>query len=97
MNLPSKTFCALPWMHLSTRPDGAMRVCCTANASNVGPTNTKDLGAKVGELRTEDGNPANLNVAGLNESWNNSSWIWLASNCINIQKLIARIYILSSW
>ncbi len=26
MNLPSKTFCALPWMHLSTRPDGAMQV-----------------------------------------------------------------------
>ena len=72
MQLPSKTFCALPWMHLSTRPDGAMRVCCTANASNVGPTNAKDLGAKVGELRTEDGKPANLNVAGLNESWNNS-------------------------
>ena len=25
-NLPSDTFCALPWMHLSTRPDGAMRL-----------------------------------------------------------------------
>ena len=70
--LPSKTFCALPWMHLSTRPDGAMRVCCTANASNVGATNAKELGAKVGELRTEEGKPANLNVAGLTESWNNS-------------------------
>ena len=57
--LPSETFCALPWMHLSTRPDGAMRVCCTANASGVGPTNVKELGAKVGELRTEDGKPAN--------------------------------------
>ena len=32
--LPSDTFCALPWMHLSTRPDGNMRVCCTANASS---------------------------------------------------------------
>ena len=71
-NLPSKTFCALPWMHLSTRPDGAMRVCCTANASSVGATNDKEYGGKVGELRTEDGKPANLNVAGLNESWNNS-------------------------
>ena len=71
--IPSKTFCALPWMHLSTRPDGAMRVCCTANASNVGPTNAKDgMGPKVGELRTDEGKPANLNVAGLNESWNNS-------------------------
>ena len=32
---PTKTFCALPWMHLSTRPNGHMRVCCTANASAV--------------------------------------------------------------
>ena len=30
---PSDTFCILPWVHLSTRPDGSMRVpCCTANA-----------------------------------------------------------------
>ena len=28
--LPSDTFCLLPWVHLSTRPDGSMRVCCTA-------------------------------------------------------------------
>ena len=60
MELPSDTFCALPWMHLSTRPDGAMRVCCTANASSVGATNDKEYGGKVGELRTEDGKPANL-------------------------------------
>ena len=72
-NLPSKTFCALPWMHLSTRPDGSMRVCCTANASSVGPTNEgREYDGKVGELLTEEGKPANLNVAGLNESWNNS-------------------------
>jgi len=71
-NLPSKTFCALPWMHLCTRPDGALRVCCTANASSVGSTNDKIHGGKVGELRTDKGKPANLNVAGLNESWNNS-------------------------
>lgn len=71
-DLPSETFCALPWMHLSTRPDGAMRVCCTANASSVGKTDFKIHGGKLGELRTEDGKPANLNVVGLNESWNNS-------------------------
>ena len=34
--VPSDTFCLLPWVHLSTRPDGSMRVCCTANASSVG-------------------------------------------------------------
>ncbi len=70
--LPSKTFCALPWMHLSTRPDGNMRVCCTANASSVGATNDKEFGGQVGLLRNEDGIPANLNNADLMSSWNNS-------------------------
>ena len=70
--LPSKTFCALPWMHLSTRPDGAMRVCCAANASSVNKTNFKEHGGKLGELRTEDGRPANLNNSELMRSWNNS-------------------------
>ena len=27
--MKSDTFCLLPWVHLSTRPDGSMRVCCT--------------------------------------------------------------------
>ena len=50
---PSDTFCVLPWIHLSTRPDGAMRVCCTANASSVGVTNDKEYGGQVGVLRTD--------------------------------------------
>ena len=61
--LPSKTFCILPWVHLSTRPDGSMRVCCTANASSVGATNDKRHGGQVGILKTEDGKPNNLNVS----------------------------------
>jgi hypothetical protein len=69
--LPSDTFCALPWMHLSTRPDGNMRVCCTANASSVGATNDKKHGGQVGLLRNDDGVPANLNNADLMSSWNN--------------------------
>ena len=69
--LPSKTFCALPWMHLSTRPDGNMRVCCTANASSVGATNDKKHGGQVGVLKTESGKPANLNNSNLMEAWNN--------------------------
>ena len=28
-NLTSSTFCALPWMHISTRPNRHIRVCCT--------------------------------------------------------------------
>ena len=68
--LPSETFCILPWVHLSTRPDGSMRVCCTANASSVGPTNDKLHGGMVGILKTEEGKPANLTVSDFQTSWN---------------------------
>ncbi len=67
-----KTFCILPWIHLSTRPNGHMRVCCTANASSVGATNDKIWGGEVGIVRGENGRPANLNHATLLEGWNNS-------------------------
>jgi hypothetical protein len=68
--LPSETFCILPWIHLSTRPDGSMRVCCTANASSVGPTNDKQYGGQVGILKNEEGKPNNLNVSDFLSSWN---------------------------
>ena len=72
MNKTSKTFCILPWVHLSTRPDGSMRVCCTANASSVGPTNDKEHGGMVGVLKDEDGKPSNLNVSDFLSSWNSA-------------------------
>ena len=68
---PSDTFCILPWIHLSTRPDGSMRVCCTANASGVGSTND-ETGGHVGILKTEEGKPANLNVSDLQSGWNST-------------------------
>lgn len=68
----SDTFCILPWIHLSTRPNGKMRVCCTANASSVGPTRDKQHGSEVGILKTEEGLPANLNTSDLLTSWNNT-------------------------
>ena len=71
-NKPSETFCILPWVHLSTRPDGAMRVCCTANASSVGPTNDKKYGGQVGVLKDEEGRPNNLNVSDFLSSWNST-------------------------
>lgn len=70
--LPSDTFCLLPWVHLSTRPDGSMRVCCTANASSVGPTNDKEHGGQVGILKDEEGRPNNLNVSDFLSSWNST-------------------------
>jgi hypothetical protein len=70
--MPSDTFCLLPWVHLSTRPDGSMRVCCTANASSVGATNDKVHGGQVGILKTEDGKPSNLNVSDFETAWNST-------------------------
>ncbi len=66
-----KTFCALPWIHLSTRPNGLLRVCCTANASSAGPKNDKKWDSKVGILKNKNGQAANLNTTDLLSSWNN--------------------------
>ncbi len=68
----SKTFCALPWIHLSTRPNGHMRLCCTANASSADALNDKKYGGEVGILKNDNGKPANLNTTDLNSAWNNS-------------------------
>jgi len=50
----SCTFCVLPWIHLATRPNGDMRLCCTANASGAGEDH------EVGLVKMEDGRPANF-------------------------------------
>ena len=69
---PSPTFCALPWMHLSTRPSGHMRVCCTANASAVqDKDSTNKTISEAGVLRRDDGKPANLATTSLLDAWNN--------------------------
>ena len=71
--LPSKTFCALPWMHISSRPNGHMRVCCTANASGVqNKDSTKKTASDAGVLKRDDGKPANLATTSLTEAWNNT-------------------------
>ncbi len=67
----SPTFCILPWIHMSTRPNGHMRVCCTANASSAGATNDKVWGGEVGIVKNDNGKPANLNHTDLLSGWNN--------------------------
>ena len=67
---PSDTFCILPWIHLSTRPDGSMRVCCTANASSVGPTNDKEQYGQVGVLKQMT--KTTPNVSDFLSSWNSN-------------------------
>ena len=45
----SSTFCILPWIHFATRPNGDMRLCCSANASGAGEDH------EVGLVKMEDG------------------------------------------
>jgi organic radical activating enzyme len=63
----SDTFCVLPWIHLATRPNGDMRLCCTANASGAGEDHT------VGLIKMEDGLPANFARHTPLEVWNSDS------------------------
>ena len=70
----SPTFCALPWLHLSSRPDGKMRTCCTSNASSVQDpdSNKKVGGGEVGVVKNDDGIPANFNHTSLEDAWNSA-------------------------
>ena len=61
----SKTFCPLPFVHLATRPNGDVRVCCTANASGAGIDDNKGAG-----LVTEDGVNMNLREHTIEQVWN---------------------------
>lgn len=60
----SPTFCALPWIHFATRPNGDMRLCCSANASGAGSDH------EVGLVKTESGRPANFGRETPMEAWN---------------------------
>jgi organic radical activating enzyme len=60
----SDTFCILPWIHLATRPNGDIRVCCTANASGVS-NNLKEIG-----LIKNNGINMNLRTHSIEDVWN---------------------------
>jgi organic radical activating enzyme len=62
----SPSFCVLPWIHLATRPNGDMRICCVANASGA---DTGDY--SVGLVKMEDGKPANFAHDLPTEAFNN--------------------------
>jgi MoaA/NifB/PqqE/SkfB family radical SAM enzyme len=61
----SNTFCILPWIHFATRPNGDMRLCCSANASGAGVDHT------VGLVKNEKGIPANFGIETPMSAWNN--------------------------
>lgn len=64
----TKTFCALPWIHLATRPNGDVRVCCTANASGAGSDDDKEAG-----LIRQEGKVVNLVTHTVEQVWNSDS------------------------
>lgn len=61
----SATFCVLPWIHFATRPNGDMRLCCSANASGAG------IDHEVGLVKMENGKPANFGRETPMQAWNN--------------------------
>ena len=61
----SNTFCPLPWIHLATRPNGDVRLCCTSNASGAGIVDDKEVG-----LVKQDGVNMNLRDHTIEEVWN---------------------------
>ena len=62
----SKSFCPLPWIHLATRPNGDVRLCCTANASGAGTTD------KESGLVKDNGVNMNLQTHSIEQVWNSS-------------------------
>ena len=62
----SPTFCALPWLHVATRPNGDARLCCVTNASGA---HTGDH--TVGLVKKEDGVPANFGKETVISAFNN--------------------------
>jgi organic radical activating enzyme len=64
-NAASDTFCVLPWIHFATRPNGDMRLCCSANASGANEDHT------VGLVKQENGKPANFGRDTPMSAWNN--------------------------
>lgn len=73
-NKISPTFCILPWIHLSSRPDGKMRTCCTSNASAVQKADSTDKvgNGEPGILRNSNGESLNFNTTSLAEAWNST-------------------------
>lgn len=61
----SDSFCVLPWIHMATRPNGDMRICCVANASGA---DTGDY--TVGLVKKENGEPVNFGNTTPKEAFN---------------------------
>lgn len=58
------TFCILPWIHMATRPNGDMRLCCSANASGAGNDHT------IGIVKDDVGQHINFANTTPMQAWN---------------------------
>jgi hypothetical protein len=63
--MTTSTWCPLPFIHIATRPNGDVRVCCTANASGAGIIDIKDAG-----LVKEGTENLNLKTHTISQIWN---------------------------
>lgn len=64
--LTTSTFCVLPWIHFTTRPNGDMRLCCVSNASGV-----DDNQFTSGIVKNACGSHANFAKDLPSAQWNN--------------------------
>jgi MoaA/NifB/PqqE/SkfB family radical SAM enzyme len=62
----SDSFCVLPWIHLATRPNGDMRICCVSNSSGA-----ESGDYTVGLVKKENGQPANFGKDLPTDAFNN--------------------------
>ena len=62
----TNTFCALPWIHVATRPNGDARLCCGSNASQA----TNGIW-DAGLVKKENGEPANFGKDLPSQAFNN--------------------------
>lgn len=72
-----KGFCILPFIHLSTRTDGSMQICCHANSSST-PENRAP-----GCNRTDDNQIVNLKVHSAEKYWNTDFMTSVRKDMIN--------------
>jgi MoaA/NifB/PqqE/SkfB family radical SAM enzyme len=69
--LSSKTFCAAPWVHFLTLPDGSVLPCCRAKEA----------------LRRPDGSGFNIRQEGPEEIWNSPAYKQIRQSLLNGEKI----------
>lgn len=69
----SKTFCALPWMHIATTATGNFRVCCNS-------TPGKNL------IRKSDNTPYKIAKDDINEAWNSETYTNIRNQMLNNER-----------